>query len=143
MKAFRPERARLLHEVRATVRLALPLIAAQLAAIGSNVIDALLAGHVSAHVLGAVAVGAGIWSLAIVSGALRRPHHDGLERLPCEVGILGERVGLLHIAAMVPAMMDIQRLARDHRIERIGCVGKIFEFDRHDELHRVVTMTSG
>jgi MATE family multidrug resistance protein len=68
MKPFRPERARLLHEVHATVRLALPLIAAQLAAIGSNVIDALLAGHVSAHVLGAVAVGASIWSLAIVSG---------------------------------------------------------------------------
>jgi MATE family multidrug resistance protein len=68
MKSFRPERALLLHEVRATVHLALPLIAAQLAAIGSNVIDALLAGHVSAHVLGAVAVGASIWSLAIVSG---------------------------------------------------------------------------
>ena len=68
MKPFRPERAHLLHEVRATVRLALPLIAAQLAAVGSNVIDAVLAGHVSAHVLGAVAVGASIWSLAIVSG---------------------------------------------------------------------------
>jgi len=57
-----------MHELGATVRLALPLILAQLAAIGSNVIDALLAGHVSAHVLGAVAVGASIWSLAIVSG---------------------------------------------------------------------------
>jgi MATE family multidrug resistance protein len=68
MKPFRPERARLVHEMRATVRLALPLIFAQLAAIGSNVIDAVLAGHVSAHVLGAVAVGASIWSLAIVSG---------------------------------------------------------------------------
>lgn len=68
MKSFRPDRARLLHEMRATVRLALPLIFAQLAAIGSNVIDAVLAGHVSAHVLGAVAVGASIWSLAIVSG---------------------------------------------------------------------------
>jgi len=68
MNPFRPERARLLYEVRATVRLALPLIAAQLAAVGSNVIDAVLAGHVSAHVLGAVAVGASIWSLAIVCG---------------------------------------------------------------------------
>ena len=68
MKAFRPERVRLMHELRATVRLALPLVFAQLAAIGSNVIDALLAGHFSAHVLGAVAVGASIWSLAIVSG---------------------------------------------------------------------------
>jgi MATE family multidrug resistance protein len=68
MKSFRPERVRLAHEMRATVHLALPLILAQLAAIGSNVIDAVLAGHVSAHVLGAVAVGASIWSLAIVSG---------------------------------------------------------------------------
>jgi MATE family multidrug resistance protein len=68
MKPFRPERARLLHEVRATVHLALPLIAAQLAAIGSNVIDTMLSGHYSAHVMAAVAVGASIWSLAIVSG---------------------------------------------------------------------------
>lgn len=58
----------MVHEIGATVRLALPLILAQLAAIGSNVIDAVLAGHVSAHVLGAVAVGASVWTLAIVSG---------------------------------------------------------------------------
>ena len=64
----RPDRVRLLLELRAMVRLAVPLVLAQLAAIGSNVIDALLAGHVSAHVLGAVAVGASLWSLAIVSG---------------------------------------------------------------------------
>lgn len=63
-----PERARFIREVRATVRLALPLICAQLAAMGSNVVDAVLSGHVSAHVLGAVAVGASIWTLAIVTG---------------------------------------------------------------------------
>ncbi|GAB3780194.1 MATE family efflux transporter [Dyella agri] len=68
MKPFRPERARVRHEIGATVRLAIPLILAQLAAVGSNVIDAILSGHVSAHVLGAVAVGASIWSLAIVCG---------------------------------------------------------------------------
>ena len=68
MNLFRPERAHMLHEIRATVRLATPLVLAQLAAVGSNVVDAVLAGHVSAHVLGAVAVGASIWSLAIVSG---------------------------------------------------------------------------
>jgi len=68
MKPFRPERAHVRHEIGATVRLAIPLILAQLAAIGSNVIDAVLSGHVSAHVLGAVAVGASIWSLAIVCG---------------------------------------------------------------------------
>ncbi|GLQ92719.1 MATE family efflux transporter [Dyella acidisoli] len=68
MKPIHLDRARVAREIGATVRLALPLILAQLAAIGSNVIDAVLAGHVGAHVLGAVAVGASIWSLAIVSG---------------------------------------------------------------------------
>ncbi|MEP6897062.1 MAG: MATE family efflux transporter, partial [Rhodanobacter sp.] len=68
MSFFRHDRVRLMRETRATVRLALPLIFAQLAAIGSNVIDTVLAGHVDAHVLGAVAVGANIWSLVIVSG---------------------------------------------------------------------------
>ena len=62
------DRARVAHEIGATVRLALPLITAQLAAVGTNVVDAMLAGHYSAHVLGAVAVGANIWALAIVSG---------------------------------------------------------------------------
>ena len=68
MTMFRFDRARVTREIGATIRLALPLMVAQLAAIGSNVIDAVLAGHVSAHVLGAVAVGASVWSLAIVSG---------------------------------------------------------------------------
>ncbi|SFR92411.1 multidrug resistance protein, MATE family [Dyella sp. OK004] len=68
MNLFRSDRARIAHEIGATVRLALPLIAAQLAAVGTNVVDAVLAGHYSAHVLGAVAVGASIWALAIVSG---------------------------------------------------------------------------
>ena len=62
------DRARVAHEIGATVSLAAPLILAQLAAVGTNVVDAVLAGHYSAHVLGAVAVGASIWALAIVSG---------------------------------------------------------------------------
>src|SRR5215469_11172140 len=61
MPAFHLDRARASREIGATVRLALPLILAQLAAVGSNVIDAVLAGHVGAHVLGAVAIGANIW----------------------------------------------------------------------------------
>ncbi|MGO4700906.1 MATE family efflux transporter [Dyella sp. 2RAB6] len=62
------DRARVAHEIGATLALAAPLILAQLAAVGTNVVDAVLAGHYSAHVLGAVAVGASIWALAIVSG---------------------------------------------------------------------------
>ncbi|HEX7814841.1 MATE family efflux transporter [Dyella sp.] len=68
MPSSRLDRARVTHEIGATLRLALPLILAQLAAVGTNFVDAVLAGHVSAHVLGAVAVGTSIWSLAIVSG---------------------------------------------------------------------------
>ena len=68
MKSLYPDRARVRRELGATVRLAIPLILAQLAAVGSNVVDAVLSGHVSAHVLGAVAVGASVWSLAIVTG---------------------------------------------------------------------------
>lgn len=68
MPLFRIDPARLRQELGATVRLALPLILAQLAAVGSNVIDAVLSGHVGAHVLGAVAVGASVWALAIVTG---------------------------------------------------------------------------
>jgi len=68
MTSPRLDRARAAHEIGATIRLALPLITAQLAAVGTNAVDAVLAGHVSAHVLGAVAVGTSIWALAIVSG---------------------------------------------------------------------------
>ena len=53
------------HELGATAKLALPLILGQLSAIGMNVVDTMLAGHLNAHTLAAVAVGAGVWSLAI------------------------------------------------------------------------------
>lgn len=61
-----PDRLRLLRELGETIRLALPLIAGQLSAVGMNVIDTMLAGHLDAHTLGAVAVGVSIWSLALV-----------------------------------------------------------------------------
>lgn len=54
------------REFRATIRLAAPLIAGQLCLIGGNVVDVVLAGHLGAHVLGAVAVGASIWSFALI-----------------------------------------------------------------------------
>ncbi|HET7299864.1 MAG TPA: MATE family efflux transporter [Oleiagrimonas sp.] len=61
-------RPRVRRELAATVHLALPLIAAQLAAMGTNVVDTLLAGHMSAHVQAAVATGAGVWVLAVLAG---------------------------------------------------------------------------
>ncbi|HET8553830.1 MAG TPA: MATE family efflux transporter [Rhodanobacteraceae bacterium] len=61
-------RPRVRRELAATVHLALPLIAAQLAAMGTNVVDTLLAGHMSAHVQAAVATGSGVWALVILAG---------------------------------------------------------------------------
>ncbi len=54
------------RELRATIRLAGPLIGGQLCLIAGNVVDIVLAGHLGAGVLGAVAVGASIWSFALI-----------------------------------------------------------------------------
>jgi MATE family multidrug resistance protein len=55
------------RELRETFVLATPLILGQLSSIGMNVIDTLLAGHLDARTLAAVAVGTSVWSLAIVA----------------------------------------------------------------------------
>ncbi len=68
MSSIAIDRTRARHELAATLRLALPLMLAQMAAVGTNVVDTMLSGHFSSHVLGAVAVGTNVWSLAIVAG---------------------------------------------------------------------------
>ncbi|TCV96165.1 MATE family multidrug resistance protein [Luteibacter rhizovicinus] len=62
------DRARARRDIGATLRLALPMVIAQLSAIGTNVVDAVLAGHLNAHTQAAVVTGASIWALAIVTG---------------------------------------------------------------------------
>lgn len=62
------ERQRIGRELRATVILALPLVAGQLCAIGMNVVDTILAGRLGAQTLGAVAIGTAIWSMVILVG---------------------------------------------------------------------------
>ncbi len=62
------DRQRIGRELRATVILALPLVAGQLCAIGMNVVDTVLAGHLGARTLGAVAIGTAIWSMVILVG---------------------------------------------------------------------------
>lgn len=57
----------LVAELKETMRLALPLVFGQLSTIGMNVIDVLLAGHMDAHTLAAVALGTSVWVLAIVT----------------------------------------------------------------------------
>lgn len=66
MRSILTDRPRLAGEIASTVRLALPLVLGQLSAIGMNVVDTLLAGHLDAHTLGAVAVGTNLWALTIV-----------------------------------------------------------------------------
>ncbi len=67
MSAILPiDRPRLARELGATIVLAAPLVLGQLSAIGMNVVDTMLAGHLDGHTLGAVAVGTNVWVLAIV-----------------------------------------------------------------------------
>src|SRR6185312_16428960 len=54
------------REAAATLALATPLILGQLFAIGTNVVDVMLAGHLGAHVLGAVAIGASVWTFPLM-----------------------------------------------------------------------------
>lgn len=60
------DRARLRRELSETVVLALPVIAGQLTGVGMTFVDAMLAGHLDAHTLGAVGVGANTYALAYV-----------------------------------------------------------------------------
>jgi MATE family multidrug resistance protein len=57
----------IIAEYRAMLRLAWPLIVAQLAIQGQGVIEVMLAGHFDAHVLGAVAIGANLASLPLMA----------------------------------------------------------------------------
>ncbi len=68
MPAILPtERSPLARELSATAWLAAPLVLGQLSAVGMNVIDTVLAGHLDRHTLGAVAVGTNVWVLALVT----------------------------------------------------------------------------
>jgi MATE family multidrug resistance protein len=63
-----PSRAALLRfEAQATLHLALPLIGGQLAAFSWSIVDIVLAGHLGAAVLGAVAVGTNVVGFAIMA----------------------------------------------------------------------------
>ena len=53
-------------ELGATLRLGLPLVVGQLAGFSSNIVEVVLAGHLGAGVLGAVAVGNNIWGLPVM-----------------------------------------------------------------------------
>ncbi len=65
--ALSAARTDIADEVRATIRLALPLITGQLAVMGENVVLMVLSGHLGAHVLGVVAVGSNVVGLAFMA----------------------------------------------------------------------------
>ena len=65
----RPPDSGIEAEIRATLRLALPLITGQVATMLTGVVELVLAGHLGAHVLGAVAIGNSIWGMAVISMA--------------------------------------------------------------------------
>ncbi|MGH8191954.1 MAG: MATE family efflux transporter [Rhodanobacteraceae bacterium] len=125
------DRAYFAREIRATVKLALPLIAGQLSAVGMSAVDVALAGHYNAHTLAAVAVGANVWVLGLVSavgvmmalspsvaqldGASRRGEIGPLFRqalwLAAALSVLlwfGARhsAPLLHLLGVDPALLD-------------------------------------
>ena len=50
------------REIRATARLAGPLIGGQLTMVGMNTIDTVMAGRLDAAALGSVAVGSSVWA---------------------------------------------------------------------------------
>ena len=86
------------------MRLAAPLVLGQLSTIGMNVIDTMLAGHLSARTLSAVAVGTSVWSLVIVSAI------GVMLALPPSVAQLAgagehERIGRLFRQALWLALM--------------------------------------
>ena len=100
-------------ELSAMLRLAWPLVIAQLAAVGQGVIEVVLAGHLDAHVLGAVAIGANLFSVPLMTmigtmyavpafvsqldGARKRHEVAGLFR---QAVLLGLAMGVLMFAAV-------------------------------------------
>jgi MATE family multidrug resistance protein len=67
MSSLPKRRAAFATEARATLILAIPLIIGQLCSMGQGVVETMLAGHVDAHTLGAVAIGANLFVLPVMA----------------------------------------------------------------------------
>ncbi len=64
--SLRPNNGSLWPDLGATLRLALPLIASQIAGFSTNIVEVVLAGHLGPDVLGAVAVGNNVWMIPLM-----------------------------------------------------------------------------
>jgi MATE family multidrug resistance protein len=67
MSSVPVRRTAFLSEARITLILAIPLIIGQLCSMGQGVVEMMLAGHLNAHTLGAVAIGANVFSLPLMA----------------------------------------------------------------------------
>jgi MATE family multidrug resistance protein len=67
MFAAKRRRAVFVGEARTTLILAIPLVIGQLCSMGQGVVEMLLAGHLDAHTLGAVAIGANVFALPLMA----------------------------------------------------------------------------
>src|SRR5688572_17734670 len=70
----------------------------------------------------------------IVEGAAAAALDDGLQRLALQRRALDQRVQLVHVAAVMRAVMQLQRRRRDHRLERVVVVGERGQCDGHSNL---------
>ena len=114
-------------ELRSLASLAGPIIVGQLAVIGSSVVDNVLAGHRGPVVLGAVAVGSGLWVFALMpviglmmavspivaelDGAGRRAEAVSVFRSALAVGLLGGVVAGLALALAGPPLLALVGVA--------------------------------
>jgi MATE family multidrug resistance protein len=62
-----PARRAFRREAVATLILAIPLVIGQLCSMGQGVVEMMLAGHLDAHTLGAVAIGTNVFSLPLMA----------------------------------------------------------------------------
>ncbi|MGQ0530025.1 MAG: MATE family efflux transporter [Panacagrimonas sp.] len=132
MSALLPD---LRTEIRANLRLALPLIAAQLSFVSMGTVDTIFAGRLGASELAAVAVGSNVWFLSFVMfmgiGMAVSPivaQRVGARQSPQEIGrflrgtlLLSIGLGLLWLVTMwLAAGFVLDWLALDARTSDMG-----------------------
>lgn len=113
------------REILRTAQLAWPVVLAQLAIVGMNLVDTVLAGRVSAQILGEVAIGSAVWGVLLlwligtmmavapaVSSARGAQRPELLADTLCQaiyLGIIVVLVALL-VAPLLPFLMQTLRV---------------------------------
>lgn len=120
-----PDARSLWSEILRTALLAWPVVLAQLAIVGMNLVDTVLAGRVSAQILGEVAIGSAVWGVLLlwligtmmavapaVSTARGAQRPDLLADTLCQALYLGAIVVLvaLLVAPSLPLLMRTMRV---------------------------------